>query len=44
VVGSSYWNVGIGRNAGEVNSDQEGVQTMKALGQNMAWVLKKINR
>jgi len=44
VVGSSYWNVGIGRNVGEVNSDLEGVQTMKALGQNMAWVLKKINR
>jgi len=43
VVGSSYWNVGIGRNLGEVNSDLEGVQTMKALGQNMAWLLKKIH-
>jgi len=43
VVGSSYWNVGIGRNVGEVNSDLEGAQTMKVLGQNMAWLLKKIN-
>jgi multimeric flavodoxin WrbA len=43
VVGSSYWNVGIGRNLGEVNSDLEGIQTMKALGQNMAWLLKKIH-
>ena len=41
VVGSSYWNVGIGRNLGEVNSDLEGIQTMKALGRNMAWLLKK---
>jgi multimeric flavodoxin WrbA len=43
VVGSSYWNVGIGRNVGEVNSDLEGVQTMKDLGQNMTWLLKKIH-
>jgi multimeric flavodoxin WrbA len=43
VVGSSYWNVGIGRNLGEVNSDLEGAQTMKALGRNMAWLLKKIH-
>jgi len=43
VVGSSYWNVGIGRNLGEVNSDLEGIQTMKALGRNMAWLLKKIH-
>jgi multimeric flavodoxin WrbA len=43
VVGSSYWNVGIGRNAGEANSDLEGAQTMKTLGRNMAWLLKKIH-
>jgi multimeric flavodoxin WrbA len=42
VVGSTYWNVGIGRNVGEVKNDHEGVQTMKALGSNMAWLLKKI--
>ncbi len=43
VPGSSYWNVGIGRQPGEVNNDAEGVQTMKNLGKNMAWLLKKIN-
>ena len=43
VPGSSYWNLGIGRQPGEVNSDEEGVQTMKNLGRNMAWLLKKIH-
>lgn len=43
VPGSSYWNMGLGRNAGEVESDEEGVQTMKDLGANMAWLLKKLN-
>jgi multimeric flavodoxin WrbA len=42
VVSSSYWNVGIGRNIGEVKNDSEGLQTMKNLGRNMAWVMKKI--
>ncbi|MBN1592030.1 MAG: flavodoxin family protein [Candidatus Coatesbacteria bacterium] len=43
VPGSTYWNFGIGRNIGEVHQDEEGVKTMVALGQNMAWLLKKIN-
>jgi multimeric flavodoxin WrbA len=42
VPGSSYWNIGIGREKGEVENDAEGIQTMKVLGQNMAWLLKKI--
>lgn len=42
VPGSSYWNIGIGRNPGEVDSDKEGMETMKTLGQNLAWTLKKI--
>ena len=42
VPGSSYWNVAIGRQPGEVNNDNEGVQTMKNLGKNMAWLMKKI--
>ena len=40
---STYWNVGIGLNIGDVLKDAEGIQTMKVLGQNMAWLLKKIN-
>lgn len=43
VPGSSYWNLGIGREPGEVKNDSEGLQTMRTLGQNMAWLLKKIN-
>lgn len=42
VPGSSYWNIGVGRQPGDVINDQEGVQTMKNLGKNMAWLLKKI--
>lgn len=41
VPGSSYWNIGIGREPGEVEKDAEGIETMKVLGQNMAWLLKK---
>jgi multimeric flavodoxin WrbA len=43
VPGSSYWNIGIGRTKGEVEQDDEGLRTMEALGQNMAWLLKKIH-
>lgn len=42
IPGSSYWNIGIGRQPGEVNNDNEGVQTMQGLGKNMAWLLRKI--
>ncbi|MGA2152668.1 MAG: flavodoxin family protein [Geobacteraceae bacterium] len=42
IPGSSYWNVGVGREIGEVEKDEEGVQTMKDLGKNMAWLLKRI--
>ncbi len=43
IPGSSYWNMGIGLNPGDVRNDEEGVQTMKTLGQNMAWLLKKLH-
>jgi multimeric flavodoxin WrbA len=44
VPGSSYWNVGIGLEPGDVKGDEEGLATMKTLGSNMAWVLKKLNK
>ncbi len=44
IPGSIYWNVGIGREIGDVENDTEGVETMKSIGRNMAWVLEKINR
>jgi len=42
VPGSSYWNIGFGRNIGDVQEDAEGLQTMTDLGENMAWLLGKI--
>jgi multimeric flavodoxin WrbA len=42
IPGSSYWNLAIGREIGEVMNDQEGIQTMKNLGKNMAWLIKRL--
>ena len=42
VPGSCYWNIGIGRDKGEVENDEEGIRTMTILGENMAWLLKKV--
>ena len=42
VVGSSYWNIGIGLHPGDVLKDEEGIKTMQDLGRNMAWLMKKI--
>jgi multimeric flavodoxin WrbA len=39
---SSYWNVGVGRKKGDVENDDEGMQTMETLGKNMAWLIKKL--
>jgi len=44
VPGSSYWNVGIGFEPGDVKGDEEGLGTMKTLGENMAWVLKQLHK
>ena len=40
VPGSCYWNVGIGRDKGDVEKDEEGIRTMRVLGENMAWLLE----
>ena len=42
VPGSVYWNMGFGLKEGEVKNDEEGLETMQALGENMAWLLEKI--
>jgi len=42
IPGSSYWNIGIGREKGEVLKDEEGMETMRKLGENMAWLLKRL--
>ncbi len=42
IPGSTYWNLGVGKERGEVESDAEGMGTMDRLGENMAWLLKII--
>jgi len=43
IPGSRYWNIGIGLEPGDVARDEEGILTMKVLGQNMAWLLKRLH-
>jgi multimeric flavodoxin WrbA len=43
VVSSTYWNMVHGHTADDVLKDLEGLQTMRNLGRNMAWILKCIN-
>ncbi len=42
VVGANYWNEIPGNTAEEAMQDEEGLQTMRILGNNMAWLLKCI--
>lgn len=42
VVSSSYWNMVYGTNPDEVRQDEEGMQTMRNIAHNMAWLLKCI--
>lgn len=44
VPGSSYWNMGFGMEKGEAAGDSEGIDTMRTLGQNMAWLMKQVYR
>jgi len=44
IVGSSYWPMAYGRMPGEVRNDQEGIETMRNLGWNMAYLLKALER
>ena len=40
VVSSQYWNIVFGRNEGEASLDAEGLQTVRTLARNMAWLLR----
>ena len=42
VVSSSYWNMVHGNTPEEVRQDEEGMQTMRILGDNMAYVIKAL--
>lgn len=39
---SNYWNIINGRLPGEVMQDEEGIQIMRILGKNMAWLMKLV--
>jgi multimeric flavodoxin WrbA len=43
VPGSSYWNLAIGRQPGEVEQDEEGLRTMQVLGDNLVWLLNQLH-
>jgi multimeric flavodoxin WrbA len=43
VPGSRYWNVGIARDIGDMEKDEEGLLIMERLAQNIAWLHEKIS-
>lgn len=44
VVGSTYWNLGIGEKPGDIHKDEEGLHNMHDLGQQMVWMLKTLQQ
>ena len=42
VVSSQYWNIVYGQTPGQVEKDEEGMQTMRTMGRNMAWMMKRL--
>ena len=43
IVSSQYWNMAYGQTPGQAAQDEEGMQTMRTLGRNMAWMIKKLD-
>ena len=44
LVGGTYWNMVYWKEVGEVLNDIEGMKNMESIGDNMAWILDRINR
>ena len=44
IVTSQYWNIVYGQKPGEAANDEEGMQTMRTMANNMAWLLKRIHQ
>jgi multimeric flavodoxin WrbA len=42
IPGSNYWNMTLSRDPADFKKDEEGIKTFKVLGENMAWIIKKI--
>jgi multimeric flavodoxin WrbA len=43
IPGSTYWNVAVGRGKGEVEQDEEGLETVWNFGKNVAFLIKKLS-
>ena len=43
LVGSTYWNMVYGKDIGDVTQDEEGMENMRNLGENIAWLMEKID-
>lgn len=43
LVSSQYWNMVYGQTPGQASQDEEGMQTMRTLGRNMAWMLNSLH-
>ncbi|HSQ42297.1 MAG TPA: flavodoxin family protein [Fibrobacteraceae bacterium] len=44
IPGATYWNVGLGREIGTVEEDEEGLANMQSLGENMAWLMERLQK
>ena len=42
LVTSQYWNLAYGQTPGQAAQDEEGMQTMRTLARNMAWMMKNL--
>jgi len=42
ICSSSYWNLTLSRDPGDIQNDSEGIQTFQTLGKNMAKLLKQV--
>jgi multimeric flavodoxin WrbA len=42
IVGSTYWNLGFGKDKGEVTADEEAMTNMDNIGDNLAWLMQKL--
>ena len=42
IPGSSYWNMSLARTFGDYEKDEEGIRTMKTLGENIVWLLESL--
>ena len=42
--GSTYWNIAVGREPGEVEDDEEGIQTIDRFAENLAWLAAKLGQ